>query len=97
MQGKHIVVLAGQDFVAHLNDQFISLIVEPFAGMIRCGGSFFQDGVGRDHFTGDQVLADAEMLERALGLSTPQFVGGHFNYTEAVILFSHASHLISPV
>jgi hypothetical protein len=36
------------------------------------------------------------MLERALGLSTPEFVRGHFNHTEAIALFPHLDHLISP-
>jgi hypothetical protein len=58
MQWEHVVVLAGEDFVARLNDQLVTLIVEPLAGVVRGGGSFFQDGVGSNHFTGDQVLAD---------------------------------------
>jgi hypothetical protein len=63
MQGKHVVVLATEDFVAGPNDQFVSLIVKSLAGVVRCGGGFLQDGVGRDHFAGNQVLADTEVLE----------------------------------
>jgi hypothetical protein len=37
-------------------------------------------------------LADAEMLERALGLRTSQLVRGDFNHAKAVGLFSHAVH-----
>jgi hypothetical protein len=29
-------------------------------------------------------------------LSTPKLVRGHFNHTEAVTLFSHVGHVISP-
>jgi hypothetical protein len=64
--------------------------------MVRSGGGFLQGGVGGDHFSGNQVLPDAEMLERALGLSAPQLVCRHFNHTEAIALFSHVDHMISP-
>ena len=89
-------MLAGEDFVAGLNDQLVTLIVEPLAGMVRDGGGFLQDGVGGDHLARNQILADAEMLERALGLSAPQLVRRHFNHTEAVGFFSHVGHVISP-
>ena len=96
MQRKHVVMLAGQDFVAGLHDQLVTLIVEPLAGMVRDGGGFLQDGVGSDHLTRNQILADAEMLERALGLSAPQLVRRHFNHTEAVGFFSRVGHGASP-
>src|SRR5262252_1926206 len=59
MQGKHVVVLACQDFVADLDDQLVALIVEPLAVMIGDGGGFLQSRIGRDHLAGYQVLADA--------------------------------------
>ena len=92
MQGKHVVMLAGQDFVAGLNDQLVALIVKPLAVVVGDRGGLLQDGVGRDHFARDQVLADAEMFERTLGLSAPELVGGHFNDAEAVGLFSRTGH-----
>src|SRR5580704_9345758 len=67
MQRKHIVMLACEDLVASLHDQLVTLIVEPLAGMVRDSGGFLQDGIGSDHLTRYQILADAEMLERALG------------------------------
>src|SRR5882757_8195848 len=96
MQRKHVVMPASQDLVAGLNDQIAASIVKPLAVAVGDGGGFLQGGVGRDHFAGDQVLPDAEMLQRALGLSTPQLVGGYFNDAEAVSLFSHLSHVHSP-
>src|ERR1700732_5120204 len=96
MQGKHVVMLAGQNLVAGLNDQLTTLIVKALALAVCDGGGFLQGGVGRDHFAGNQVLPDAEMLKRTLGLSTPQLVGGYFNDAKAVSLFSHASHVHSP-
>ena len=56
-------MLAYQDLVTNLYDQPVLLIVEPLAGVIRIGSSFFQYRVGRDHLPRDQVLADAEVLE----------------------------------
>ena len=35
------------------------------------GGGFLQGGVCGDHFSGNQVLPDAEMFKRTLGLSAP--------------------------
>ena len=46
MQGKHLVMLAGQDLVAGLNDQLIPLIVESLAGVVRGGSCIFQGGIG---------------------------------------------------
>lgn len=43
--------------------------VEPLARVVCNRGGLFQDGIGRDHFGGNQVLPNAEMLKRALGLS----------------------------
>src|ERR1700730_17661746 len=96
MQWKHVVMLAGQDFVTGLNDQLIALIVKPLAVAVGGGGGLLQGGVGRDHLAGDQVLPDAEMFKRTLGLGAPQLVGRYFNDAEAVSLFSHASHVNSP-
>ena len=69
-------MLAGEDLVTDLNDQLVALVVEPPAGMVGIGGGFLQDGVGGYHLARDQVLADAEVLERALGLRAPELVGG---------------------
>ena len=37
MQREHVVILAGEDFVASLNDQFVTLVVQPLAVVV--GGS----------------------------------------------------------
>jgi hypothetical protein len=79
-----------------MDDQLVTLIVEPLTRMVRGGSGFLQGGVGGDHFAGNQIAADAEMLERALGLGAPQSVRRHFNHTEAVALFPHVGHVISP-
>jgi hypothetical protein len=51
MKRKHVAMLTGEDFVAGLNDQLVTLIVEPLAGMIRGGSSFLRSSphsIGRD-------------------------------------------------
>jgi hypothetical protein len=57
------LVLTGQDFVAGLDDQFVPRVVQPPTVTIGGGSGFFQDCMARDHFAGDQIRADAEMLE----------------------------------
>ena len=53
VQGKHVLMLAREDFVASANDQVVALVVEPFAGVVRSGRCFLQDGVGGDHLARD--------------------------------------------
>ena len=84
VQREHVVMLAGEDFVADLNDQLVSLVIEPLAGMIGVGRRLLQDRIGGDHLARHQILADAEMLERTLGLRAPEFVGGDVDLAEAV-------------
>ncbi len=96
MQGEHVVVLAGEDFVAGLDDQLVLLVAEPLAGMVCRSSGLLQDGIGGDHLARNQVLADAEVLERPLGLRAPQLVRRHFHYTEAVGFFSHGGHVALP-
>ena len=74
MQWEHVVMLPGEDFIANLHDQLVTLIVQPLASVVRGGSGFLQGGIGGDHFAWNEVSADAEMLERALGLSAPQLV-----------------------
>src|SRR6516225_1410813 len=92
MQWEHVVVLAGEDLVAGLHDQLVASVVQPAAGMVRDGGGLLQDRVARDHLARNEVLADREMLQRALRLRSPQLVGGNPNLTKAVNLSAHICH-----
>ena len=93
MEREHVVVLAGEDLVARLHDQRVPLIVEPLAGMVGCGSGFLQDRIRGDHLPRNQVLADAEMLEGALRLSTPELVRRHFHHAEAICFLSCVAHV----
>ena len=96
MQREHVMMLSGEDFIANLHDQLVTLIVEPLAGVIRRSGGLLQGGIGGDHFAWNEISADAEVLERALGLSAPQLVRRYFNHPEAVLFRSHVDHGTSP-
>src|SRR5262249_17187799 len=80
VQREHVMMLAGEDFVTNLRGQFVLQITEPLAVMIGRGCGLFQNGIGSDHFTRNQILADTEMLERTLSLSTPELIRRHFNH-----------------
>ena len=96
VQREHVVMLARQNLVADLHDQRVRFVVEPLAGMVGVGRRFLQDGVGGDHFARHQILADAEILERPLGLRAPELVGGDLDLAEAVGFRAKVSHRLSP-
>jgi hypothetical protein len=93
VQREHFVMLAGENLVADLNDQIVVFLVEPLAGMVGIGGGFLQRGIAGDHFTGDQIFADAEVLKGALGLRTPEFVSRNIYFAEAICFFTNLRHL----
>src|SRR5258705_8899310 len=84
MEGKHVRMASWEDLITGLNDQLGALVVEPPAGMIGISGGFLQNGVRADHLARDQILPDAEMFKRSLGLRSPQCVAWHIHFTEAV-------------
>jgi hypothetical protein len=87
-------MLAGEDLVTDLNDQLMMLVVEPSACMIRIGSGFLKDGVSGNHFAWDQVLADAEVLKRALSLRAPEFVSRNIYFAEAVCFLANSRHFV---
>jgi hypothetical protein len=42
VQRKRVVVLAGEDFVTHLNDQFVFPIIESLAAWFAMAAAFFK-------------------------------------------------------
>src|SRR5215467_15468465 len=92
VQREHVLMLASEDLIAGMSDESVLLIAQPLAIMIGNGGGFLQNGVSADHFAGNQILANAEMFERALSLSTPEFVRRYLDHAETVGFFSHIDH-----
>jgi hypothetical protein len=52
-----------RDFVTNPSDQFVGLVIEATACMVRGGRGTLQDRVSRDHLARDQILANAEVLQ----------------------------------
>ena len=77
-------MLAGENFVAGLYDQFVPLVVQPVTFMVGYGCGLLQNGIRGDHLAGNQVRAYTEMLKRTLRLCTPELIDGHLNHTKAV-------------
>src|SRR5208337_694225 len=96
VQREHVVMLTGEDFVADVSDQLEGAVVEASAGVVCDGGRLFQGRIGRNQLSWNQIMADVEVVERALGLGAPQLVGRDLDDTEAVRLFSHGNHWMSP-
>src|SRR5258708_26742531 len=67
----------------------MSLVLEPLADMVGVGCGFLQNGVRSNHLARNEVLADAEVLKRALGLSAPKPIGWDFDFAERVFLYSN--------
>jgi hypothetical protein len=70
MQQEHVAVTARKNSSQNARDQGVNLIRQPAIPVVRGGGGLY-DRVGSDHFARNQVAADAEMLQRALGLRSP--------------------------
>src|SRR5438105_14283828 len=80
VQWKHVLVLSGQKFVASLDDESVSLVVEPLPGTVGLSGAFFQRRICCDHLPRDQIFSNTEVLERALRLRAPQAIPGDFDF-----------------
>jgi hypothetical protein len=81
------MVLTGQDLIASLRHQLIALIVEPLSGKVDDRGGFLQRRIGRDHLARDEIMADAEMLQRPLRLPGPQLIRRDLNDTDLSVSF----------
>src|SRR5882672_10554921 len=77
MQREHVLMAAGKDLVTSARDQHVDFTRQSTTLQIgRCSCTLYHR-VGSDHLTRNQVLTDAEMLQRALGLRPPKLVGRH--------------------
>ena len=87
-----VVVLALQNLVADADDQVLLGVAEPAGLVVHQRGRLFDDRIGGDHLSGDQVVADAEMLQGPLRLRSPELVGGNVDRAEAVLFNTSSSH-----
>src|SRR6266481_7063171 len=84
VQRKHVFVLAGQNLIASLHNESVTLVIEPLPGVVGIGGAFLQRGICCDHLPWDQILSYAEVLQRALRLGAPQTIRCDFYFAERV-------------
>jgi hypothetical protein len=63
VQREHVMVLAGEDFVAGTLDQREGLLIEALVGVIGDRRGLLQRGIGGDHLARDEILADTEMFQ----------------------------------
>ncbi len=85
-------MLAGDDLVAGRHDQLVDVAGEPLGRMVGVRRGLLQDGIGRDHLARHQVVTDAEILQRALGLRAPELVGGNVDLAETVGFLADIAH-----
>jgi hypothetical protein len=71
-------------FVTDSRDQGVNQIGHAAISAVHGGSRTFYDRIGSNHFAGDQVSADAEMLQRALGLRPPELVGWHVDLAHPI-------------
>ena len=81
---KMPVELAVDDLVRRLHDRLGAPRVERAEREIGLGGGALDDGERGDQRARHALLADAEILARALGLRAPIAVGRHLDRPEAV-------------
>ena len=85
-------MLARQDLVAALHDQLMDVSGKPSVGVIDAGGGLLELEGCSDHFGWNQLLADAEVFQRPLGLGSPQPVCRNGDRAEAVGFVAHVRH-----
>ena len=86
------MMFARENLIAGLYDQLVCPGIEALAVVVGAGGRLLQYRVGGDHFAGNEIPADAEMLQRALGLCAPQFIGRDLDLSQAVGFNAHVGH-----
>src|SRR5262249_7065049 len=88
MKREHVVMAASENLVACASDQVMGLAVETAARPVRVRGGLLQRRVCGDHLARDEVVSDAEVLQRALRLGSPEFVGRDVALAKAVDLLA---------
>jgi hypothetical protein len=89
---KHVLMLAGENLITRLENEPVLVVAQPPAIVVGIRRALFQSRVRRDHLAGDEIVADAEVLQRALRLGAPQLVAGNIDPTQAVSFCANAHH-----
>ena len=84
VQRELIRMSAGKNFVRNSDNQVLFAVSEDPEPVVDLGRGFFQHRISRNQLARHQVGADRKILERALGLSPPKFVGRNENLPVAV-------------
>src|SRR6267142_5456555 len=87
-------MLAGKNLVTSLHNELEAPVIEPIPGVVGYGGGFLQRGVRGDHLARHQILADTEVLQGALCLSTPKFIGRNVHLAKAIGLLPNVFDLV---
>ena len=69
-------MLAGEDLITCLENELVLVVVQPAAVVVGICGALFQIRERRYHLAGDEIVANAEVLQRTLRLRAPQLVAG---------------------
>jgi hypothetical protein len=83
IQWELVLILICQNFIAISGDQIALRRNQAPGALIHQRGTLLRIGIGRDHFPPNQILADREVLKRALGLRTPQLIRGNRDRAKA--------------
>src|SRR5215475_2253099 len=94
VQRKHVVMPSVKDLITDSRDEMKAQIVQPITGVVGNGSGLFQRRVRRYHLARHQILADAEVLQRPLRLSSPEFIGRNLHFAEAVGLGPKGAALV---
>ena len=98
-QREVVSQFSGNHFIRSGADgcEFLTGHLFRFQGVVCQGGTFFQNAEGMDDFRGHRLPAntDGEILNGALGLGAPVFVGRDFHLTHGVV-FNAVIHMVSP-
>jgi len=63
VKGKHVLVVAGENLIARLENELVLVVVQPRAVVVGVRCALFQSRVRRNHLAGDEIVADAEVLQ----------------------------------
>ncbi len=92
VQRELVRMAAGEDVVARRDDQLGELGGKPAGPRVDACRGLFDDRERAHELARHSLLADVEVLQRALRLRAPKAVGGHLDFAQAVGLDARVRH-----